>query len=92
LFSIVPAIRFHKCHDIFAKLLGRFFEIGVYPPLDGFRYGGGEKIQEKVTAILNGDIDSEVFYKVLLQSLTVFKDRHMELRLNWLPQVFFFAE
>jgi len=50
------------------------------------------KIQEKVTAILNGDIDSEVFYKVLLQSLTVFKDRHMELRLNWLPQVFFFAE
>ena len=49
MFSIVPAIRFHKCHDIFAKLLGRFFEIGVYPPLDGFRYGGGEKIQEKVT-------------------------------------------
>ena len=48
------------------------------------------KIQPEVTAILNGKTESEVFYKTMLESLTVFKDRHMELRLNWLPQVFRF--
>lgn len=47
--------------------------------------------QSEITAILNGEIESEVFYKTLLQSLTVFKDRHMELRLNWLPQIFQFT-
>lgn len=48
------------------------------------------KIQTEVIAILHGETESEVFYKTLLQSLTVFKDRHMELRLNLLPQVFQF--
>ena len=50
------------------------------------------KMQSEVMAILSGNTESEVFYKILLQSLTVFKDRHMELRLNHLPQVFHFAE
>ena len=49
-------------------------------------------IQSEVMSILNGSTESEVFYKTLLQSLTVFKDRHMELRLNHLPQVFHFSE
>jgi len=49
------------------------------------------KIHSELSAILNGEIESEVFYKTILKSLTVFKDRHMELRLNWLPQVFHFA-
>lgn len=48
-------------------------------------------IQSEVAGILNGEIESEVFYKTMLDSLTVFKDRHMELRLNLLPQVFQFA-
>ena len=47
-------------------------------------------IQSKVSSILNGEIESEVFYKTLLDSLTVFKDRHIELRLHLLPQVFQF--
>ena len=50
------------------------------------------KIQAEITSILYGEADNELFYKTLLQDLTVFKDRHMELRLNWLPQVFHFAE
>ena len=49
------------------------------------------QIHSEVSAILKGEIESEVFYKTLLQSLTVFKDRHMTLRLNWLPQVFHFS-
>ena len=48
-------------------------------------------IQSEVTDILNGKIESEVFYKSMLNSLTVFKDRHMELRLNLLSQLFRFA-
>lgn len=49
------------------------------------------QIHEKISAILKGETESEVFYKTLLQSLTVFKDRHLELRLNWLSQVFHFS-
>ena len=49
------------------------------------------QIHSEVSAILKGEIESEVLYKTLLQSLTVFKDRHLELRLNWLPQVFHFT-
>ena len=49
-------------------------------------------IQREVAAILKGDTESEVFYKTLLQSLTVFKDRHVELRLNHLPQIYHFTD
>lgn len=48
-------------------------------------------IQLEVADILSGKIESEVFYKSMLNSLTVFKDRHMELRLNLLSQLFLFA-
>jgi len=47
-------------------------------------------IRTAIAAILKGETESEVFYKTLLQDITVFKDRHMELRLNLLPQVFHF--
>ena len=45
-----------------------------------------------IRTILNGEMESEAFYKTMLDSLTVYKDRHMELRLKHLPQVFHFAE
>lgn len=50
-----------------------------------------EVIHGEVAALLNGEAESEILSKTLLDSLTVFKDRHMELRLNNLPQVFRFA-
>lgn len=49
-------------------------------------------IQTEVTALLNLDTESEVFCKAILDCLTVYEDRHMELRLNDLPQVFRFTE
>lgn len=49
------------------------------------------EIALEVTAILCGETESEVFFKTMLDHLTVFKDRHMELRLNHLPQVFRFS-
>lgn len=48
-------------------------------------------IQSEVSDILCGEIESDVFCKTMLESLTVYKDRHMELRLNRLPHVFQFA-
>ena len=48
-------------------------------------------IQSEVSGILNGEIESDVFCKIMLDCLTVLKDRHMELRLSLLPQVFQFA-
>lgn len=50
-----------------------------------------ESIQEEVAALLKGETESEILSKTLLKDLTVFKDRHMELRLNHLPHVFRFA-
>ena len=50
-----------------------------------------ETIESEVKAILTMETESEVFSKTLVESLTVFKDRHMELRLNCLPQIFQFA-
>lgn len=47
-------------------------------------------IQDRIAAVLKGDIESEAVYKVLIDKLTVFQDRHMELQLNHLPQVFTF--
>jgi hypothetical protein len=55
-----------------------------------------EKLTSMITAeassILKGEIEADVFYKNLLDSMTVFKDRHITLRLNLLPQVFWFNE
>ncbi len=48
-------------------------------------------IESEVTAILMIETPSEVFCKTMLDSLTVFKDRRMELRLNGLPHIFQFA-
>lgn len=50
-----------------------------------------EAIRAEVTAILRGEIESEVFFKTLLDSLIVCKDRRLELRLQDLSQVFHFA-
>ena len=48
-------------------------------------------IQSEVASMLCFRIRSEVLCKTLLDHLTVFPDRHMELRLNDLPQVFRFV-
>lgn len=48
-------------------------------------------IQSELSDILSGKIESEAFCKNMLESLTVFRDRRMELRLQRLPQVFRFA-
>ncbi len=48
-------------------------------------------IESEVRAVLSMETESDVFCKFMVESLTVFKDRHMELKLNGLPQVFQFV-
>ena len=50
-----------------------------------------EAIQGEVTALLKGEMESTVLSKQLVDRLTVFKDKHMELRLMDLPQIFRFV-
>lgn len=50
----------------------------------------GTAITSELEGILRGEIDSDMFSRNLLESITVFKDRHMELRLCHLHQLFWF--
>ena len=48
-------------------------------------------VKREVTAIVRGDTQSEVFYKNVLDHLTVCHDNRVELRLNLLPQKWVFV-
>ncbi len=49
-----------------------------------------EQLQEELRALLMCETESDSLYKCLLNNITVFGDRHLELRLNALPHVFGF--
>ena len=51
-----------------------------------------EELHRNIMSILHGETECESFYKMILDKITVFKDRHMELTLKNLPQVFYFEE
>lgn len=48
-------------------------------------------VKQEVAAIVSGDTQSEVFYKNILDHLTVYHDNRVELRLNLLPQKWVFV-
>lgn len=50
-----------------------------------------QEIRRFISGLLSGEGDSDVFFKSILESLTVFRNRRMELRLNHLDQVFVFS-
>ena len=51
---------------------------------------GAEDLRQRILALLSGERVSEALYKHLLDSLLVYRDKHMELRLKDLPLVFHF--
>ena len=51
----------------------------------------GADVRKQVNGILSGDTDSEVFYKNILDQMVVYKDCHVELRLNLLPMKWMFV-
>ena len=48
-------------------------------------------VKKKITAIVGGETDSEVFYKNLLDHMVVYKDKKVEVHLNLLPQKWVFV-
>ena len=48
-------------------------------------------VRKQVAAILRGETDSEVFYKNVLDQMTVYRDGHVEVRLNLLPMKWVFV-
>ena len=50
-----------------------------------------EDIRSAVKSILCAETESRVFYRSMLDGVTVFPDRHIELRLTKLPHVFHFT-
>ena len=50
------------------------------------------EIKAQAAAILSMEIQSDVFCKQMVERLTVFKDRRMELKLAFLPQIFHFSQ
>ena len=51
-----------------------------------------DTIAKLLVDALNGETECTQFYRYILQSITVFKDRHIELRFHHLPHVFYFVE
>lgn len=49
-------------------------------------------IESELSAILDGVGECDVFIKTILHSITVFRDRHIELKLQNLPHIFYFTE
>lgn len=52
----------------------------------------GKTVAGEVRSVLTMEAESQVFCKALAESLTVFQDRHLELRLKGIPHIFCFAE
>ena len=50
-----------------------------------------QKLSSKLNALLSGEAESEILYKTILDQITVFQDRHIELRFHELEQVFQFT-
>ena len=74
--------------------------IGLRARLDAVRekeslhcdaYQLNENVRKQVRVILSGGTDSEVFYRNLLEQMTVFRDARVEVRLNLLPMKWIFA-
>ena len=51
----------------------------------------GADVRKQVNGILSGETESEVFYKNILDRMVVYRDAHVELRLNLLPMKWVFV-
>lgn len=45
-----------------------------------------------ISSMFRGELESEGFYKTLVEQITVFPDRHLELKLYGLPHIFHFQD
>jgi len=51
-----------------------------------------QQAEKVASSMLDGKLDGEAFYKNLVEQITVFPDRHLELKLHGLPHIFHFQD
>ena len=69
----------------------RLKKAAAQPGKDGDTTLLKQEIQAEISALLDYRVESELLSKSLLKDLTVFPDKHLELRLKDLPMVFWFV-
>ena len=74
-----------KYHAQMANLQNRLQKVTAPKP----EYA--DLIRSEINAVISGTASTEAIYKGLLNELTVYKDKHVELKLKHLSQVFYFA-
>ena len=55
-----------------------------------FNSGFYDEIKNYILNILNGEVECDTFYRSITERITVFRDKHTEVKLNNLPLVFHF--
>lgn len=74
-----------------AELRERLSRAGVRPEISCAKAALRDDIRRRVAGLLNGEGDSEIFCKTILDHMVVYRDQRVEVRLNLLPQTWCFV-
>ena len=74
-----------------AELRERLSRAGVRPEIFCAKAALRDDIRRRVAGLVNGEGDSEIFCKTILDHMVVYRDQRVEVRLNLLPQTWCFV-
>ena len=74
-----------------AGLRERLSRAGVRPEISCAKAALRDDIRRRVANLVNGEGDSEIFCKTILDHMVVYRDQRVEVRLNLLPQTWCFV-
>ena len=74
-----------------AELRERLSRAGVRPEISCAKAALRDDIRRRVAGLVNGEGDSEIFCKTILDHMVVYRDQRVEVRLNLLPQTWCFV-
>ena len=74
-----------------AELRERLSRAGVRPEISCAKAALRDDIRRRVADLVNGEGDSEIFCKTILDHMVVHRNRRVEVRLNLLPQTWCFV-
>lgn len=80
--------RYDKNLEMLGDKLAKCERENIHPPHENTE----EEIMRQLMEITTGEGNSEISYQILVHSITVFRDRHMELKLEQLEHIFHFRE
>ena len=74
-----------------AELRERLSRAGARPEISCAKAALRDDIRRRVAGLVNGEGDSEIFCKTILDHMVVYRDQRVEVRLNLLPQTWCFV-